>query len=514
MHLPPDKSPSPYTPPPPSQSGRGGRSTTQTGAPDELRSYLREIGESPLLSREQEVEIAEEIEKGEQLILDALIQARCVVKMLAHFGEQLHQGELSIRKLLRYPDDEQESNKPPLATQILTAVNTLERLEEEKYQKGPSPELEQRLQEARKQVCDLRWHEDLFEKLVRYLKEQMADILEEELELLLCAEELDLDREALEVLMAEGIPQPTEPSITQSLGISQEQWGALQPRITKAITHLHRVETENQQSIKELKEIFIKLKKGLTLTQRAKDKMVRSNLRLVVSLAKKYARYSVSLLDLIQEGNIGLMKAVDRFDHHLGFKFSTYAAWWIRQAIIRTIADQTHTIRIPTHMFELSRKIQRKRQTWIQKNGVEPTPEELAHALEVPVEKIQQVLQTVKSSVSLETPVGDSDAQQLGDLIEDTSAASPLDVALQISLVEQLNEVLDTLDTREETVLRMRFGLGEKAAEHSLEEVGRQLNLSRERVRQIEARALRKLRHSSRANRLGPFLEHTHPRLP
>ncbi len=487
----------------------------QSGSPDELRSYLREIGENPLLSRDQEVILAQEIEDGEIQAMEALVEARLVVQEFVQLVQKMKDGEISVRKLLRYPDDDPESGHARTSKdRVVEVVTRLDKATKAGSKANPSKKALEELQEARKDVCEIRWHEDLFEHAYKQLQAVIDDILHAESTLSLCAQEIDVEEDQWKQVVLDGDPHQTESSIAQMLGVSPETWASIQPRVKQSMAQLRQIETDTRQSIQELKRVSIRVQQGVRKIQRAKNSMVRSNLRLVVSIAKKYSRYGVSLLDLIQEGNIGLMKAVDRFDYHLGFKFSTYAAWWIRQAIIRTIADQTHTIRIPTHMFELSRKIQRTRQAWIQKQGQEPTPGDLAKELDVPIERIQQVLQTVKSSVSLESPVGDSESQQLGDMLEDTSATSPLDVALQISLMEQLNEVLDTLDAREETVLRMRFGLGEKSQEHSLEEVGRQLNLSRERIRQIEARALRKLRHSSRASRLMPFLDSARPGLP
>lgn len=505
----------------PSRSAKRGSSSSstgesqQSGSPDELRSYLREIGENPLLSRDQEVLLAREIEEGEVMAMEGLVEARLVVEEFVQLVEKMQNGDISVRKLLRYPDDDPESGHARTSKdRVVEVVEALKKTTVAAAKKPDAAKQQEALKEARQAVCEIRWHEDLFEHTHKQLQAVIDDIHQAEATLSLCAQELGVEDDRWKQVVVDGDPHQTESSIAQLLGVSPETWASIQPRVEQSTSQLRQIETDHKQTVKELKKISILVQRGVRKIQRAKNSMVRSNLRLVVSIAKKYSRYGVSLLDLIQEGNIGLMKAVDRFDYHLGFKFSTYAAWWIRQAIIRTIADQTHTIRIPTHMFELSRKIQRTRQAWIQKHGQEPSPAELATELEVPLERIQQVLQTVKSSVSLESPVGDSESQQLGDMLEDTSATSPLDVALQISLMEQLNEVLDTLDAREETVLRMRFGLGEKAQEHSLEEVGRQLSLSRERIRQIEARALRKLRHSSRASRLMPFLDSARPGLP
>ena len=258
-------------------------------------------------------------------------------------------------------------------------------------------------------------------------------------------------------------------------------------------------------SILQLKQIHKRLSMGKNQAKRAKEEMVEANLRLVISIAKKYTNRGLQFLDLIQEGNIGLMKAVDKFEYRRGFKFSTYATWWIRQAITRSIADQARTIRIPVHMIETINKLNRISRTLVQKNGREPTPEELAEAMDMPEEKIRKVLKIAKEPISMETPIGDDEDSHLGDFIEDSNVMSPLEAATTRGLSEATNEVLASLTPREERVLRMRFGI-DMNTDHTLEEVGRQFDVTRERIRQIEAKALRKLRHPNRSELLKSFL--------
>ena len=265
------------------------------------------------------------------------------------------------------------------------------------------------------------------------------------------------------------------------------------------------IEKRYHMSILQLKEIQKRLSMGKNQAKRAKEEMVEANLRLVISIAKKYTNRGLQFLDLIQEGNIGLMKAVDKFEYRRGFKFSTYATWWIRQAITRSIADQARTIRIPVHMIETINKLNRISRTLVQKNGREPTPEELAEAMDMPEEKIRKVLKIAKEPISMETPIGDDEDSHLGDFIEDSNVMSPLEAATTRGLSEATNEVLASLTPREERVLRMRFGI-DMNTDHTLEEVGRQFDVTRERIRQIEAKALRKLRHPNRSELLKSFL--------
>jgi RNA polymerase primary sigma factor len=280
----------------------------------------------------------------------------------------------------------------------------------------------------------------------------------------------------------------------------------LEKIIKNARRKIRRAETESEFSAKKLKKIVKKLNDGEVKAKNAKSELIEANLRLVISIAKKYTNRGLQFLDLIQEGNIGLMKAVDKFEYQRGYKFSTYATWWIRQAITRAIADQARTIRIPVHMIETINKLIRTSRYLVQEIGREPTPEEIAEKMELPLDKVRKVLKIAKEPISLETPIGEEEDSHLGDFIEDKKIISPSEAVINLNLSEQTRKVLATLTPREEKVLRMRFGIGEKA-DHTLEEVGQDFNVTRERIRQIEAKALRKLRHPSRSKRLKSFVE-------
>jgi RNA polymerase primary sigma factor len=479
------------------------------------------MGMVTLLSREGEVVIAKKIEKGERAVLRALIDTTTGVNCLIEVGEQIECGRLRPKYVMR-DIDEGDTTVDELVTteKFVKTIGTIKEINSE------NAEFRVRLfsikndpAEARRiRRCINRRNSKIFEMLKEWrLESSVLDEMEEMVRLqiewfdtrhrliALCAEQAGVSllefRKYLE----------KKDEFTAFL-VEQGKINAEESEIV--FTELNRIrkEIEDREYLiksnsKNLKRIMSNVEAGRQEAKSAKSELTRANLRLVVSIAKKYTNRGLQFLDLIQEGNIGLMKAVDKFEYMRGYKFSTYATWWIRQAITRAIADQARTIRIPVHMIETINKLIRTSRYLVQEMGREPKPEEIANKMEIPLDKVRKVLKIAREPISLETPIGEEEDSHLGDFIEDKKFMLPNEAAVNLNLSEQTRKVLATLTPREEKVLRMRFGIGEKA-DHTLEEVGQDFAVTRERIRQIEAKALRKLRHPTRSRKLKSFIDH------